>query len=59
MVESKKRGEKVMINDTVEECEARLSSLRHIKAFIDMNIEERKIELREAKQRLENQVSKK
>ena len=48
-----------MINDTVEECEARLSSLRHIKAFIDMNIEERKIELREAKQRLENQVSKK
>ena len=44
-----------MNGDSVEECEARLSSLRHIKAFIDMNIKERKIELKEAKQ---NQVAK-
>ena len=39
-------------NDTVEECEARLSSLRHIKSFIDMNIRTRKEELKEVKQKL-------
>jgi hypothetical protein len=38
-----------MHGDTVKECEARLSSLRHIKAFIDMNIKARKEELKEAK----------
>ncbi len=41
-----------MMNDTVEECEARLSSLRHIKNFIDMNIKARKEELKEAERKL-------
>jgi len=38
-----------MIGDSVKECEARLSSLRHVRAFVDMNIRERIIELKEAK----------
>jgi len=40
-----------MYNDTIEQCEARLSSLRHIKGFIDMNIKARKQELKEAKRK--------
>lgn len=38
-----------MNNDTVEECNARLSSLRHIKSFINFNIKARRKELKEAK----------
>ena len=38
-----------MKGETIEVLEARLSSLKHIKAFIEMNIKEREKEITEAK----------
>ena len=40
-----------MISDSIKECEAKISTLKHIKAFIDFNLKARHEELKEAKER--------
>jgi len=45
-----KESEMRMVSESVKEIEARLNTLKHVKAFVEMNIKAREEELKQRKE---------